>query len=271
MIISIPSVDNSHLPVHFALGRVHPIQHPMLFALAFLPMFGIGGLTGLPLGFAASDCTCTTRITSSLHFHMTCGAGDDFRAVCRDLLLVSRGRCRAQDERYWGRIHFWVLVHLHERGVPARFARAWRDVRRMADGGAKLLGGQGAGRGWGLSATMMGLHSVILWARLPGAVQIPFMHHTCFGASSTANRSRTIILGIRPRWSRQTPTAAAARQLCHAAHAHRARYDYSLPRADKTRCSPPQNQPSPTPQRATWKIPYHHLSPSGTRPVQAPK
>ena len=28
---------------------------PMLFALSFLPMFGIGGLTGLPLGVAASD------------------------------------------------------------------------------------------------------------------------------------------------------------------------------------------------------------------------
>jgi cytochrome c oxidase subunit 1 len=28
---------------------------PMLFALAFLPMFGIGGLTGLPLGLATTD------------------------------------------------------------------------------------------------------------------------------------------------------------------------------------------------------------------------
>ena len=27
----------------------------MLFALAFLPMFGIGGLTGLPLGLSAPD------------------------------------------------------------------------------------------------------------------------------------------------------------------------------------------------------------------------
>ena len=35
---------------------------PMLFALAFLPMFGIGGLTGLPLGLAPLD----------LHLHDTC-------------------------------------------------------------------------------------------------------------------------------------------------------------------------------------------------------
>jgi heme/copper-type cytochrome/quinol oxidase subunit 1 len=35
----------------------------MLFALGFLPMFGIGGLTGLPLGSPPPTSTCTTPTT----------------------------------------------------------------------------------------------------------------------------------------------------------------------------------------------------------------
>ena len=61
MIISIPSVVIlSALFISLYGGSIRfPVA--MLFALAFLPMFGIGGLTGLPLGLSAPD----------LHFHDT--------------------------------------------------------------------------------------------------------------------------------------------------------------------------------------------------------
>ena len=45
-----PSISSESL-----LGGSIRFNTPMLFALAFIPMFGIGGLTGLPLGLAASD------------------------------------------------------------------------------------------------------------------------------------------------------------------------------------------------------------------------
>jgi cytochrome c oxidase subunit 1 len=43
---------------------------PMLFALAFLPMFGIGGLSGLPLGLAATDIPLhdTTYVVGHFHY-----------------------------------------------------------------------------------------------------------------------------------------------------------------------------------------------------------
>ena len=64
MIISIPSVVILTSLVLSLWGGSIRFTTPMLFALAFLPMFGIGGLTGLPLGLAASDIRCTTPTTS---------------------------------------------------------------------------------------------------------------------------------------------------------------------------------------------------------------
>jgi len=51
MIISIPSVIILTCMFLSLWGGSIRFNTPMLFVLAFLPMFGIGGLTGLPLGF----------------------------------------------------------------------------------------------------------------------------------------------------------------------------------------------------------------------------
>ena len=51
---------------------------PMLFALSFLPMFGIGGLTGLPLGVAASDIFLHDTYYVIGHFHYVVAPGTLF-------------------------------------------------------------------------------------------------------------------------------------------------------------------------------------------------
>src|SRR2546425_1292663 len=61
MIISIPSVIILTCLFISLWGGSIRFNTPMLFVMAFLPMFGIGGLTGLPLGFNYSD----------LHLHNT--------------------------------------------------------------------------------------------------------------------------------------------------------------------------------------------------------
>jgi cytochrome c oxidase subunit 1 len=55
MIISIPSVVILTCFIMSLYGGAIRYTVPMLFATAFLPMFAIGGLTGLPLGLTASD------------------------------------------------------------------------------------------------------------------------------------------------------------------------------------------------------------------------
>jgi hypothetical protein len=48
------------------------------FALAFLPMFGLGGLTGFPLGLAASDVTLHDTYYVVAHFHYLVAPGTVF-------------------------------------------------------------------------------------------------------------------------------------------------------------------------------------------------
>src|SRR5207237_8630672 len=55
MIISIPSVVILTCFIMSLYGGAIRYTVPMLFAVAFLPMFAIGGLTRLPLGLTASD------------------------------------------------------------------------------------------------------------------------------------------------------------------------------------------------------------------------
>ena len=55
MIISIPSIIILSAFLISLWGGSIRFNTPMLFALGWIPMFGIGGLTGLPLGLAATD------------------------------------------------------------------------------------------------------------------------------------------------------------------------------------------------------------------------
>ncbi|MES1255357.1 MAG: cbb3-type cytochrome c oxidase subunit I, partial [Acidobacteriota bacterium] len=69
MIISIPSVVILTALLLSLWGASIRFTTPMLFALAFLPMFGIGGLTGLPLGLAPSDIHLHDTYYVIGHFH----------------------------------------------------------------------------------------------------------------------------------------------------------------------------------------------------------
>src|SRR5918993_1064862 len=69
MIISIPSVVILTALIVSLWGGSIRFNTPMLFALAFLPMFGIGGLTGLPLGLAPSDIPLHDTYYVIGHFH----------------------------------------------------------------------------------------------------------------------------------------------------------------------------------------------------------
>lgn len=69
MIISVPSIAVLTSFVFSLRGGSIRFTTPMLFALAFLPMFGIGGLTGLPLGLTVTDIYLHDTYYIIGHFH----------------------------------------------------------------------------------------------------------------------------------------------------------------------------------------------------------
>ena len=110
----------------------------MLFALAFLPMFGIGGLTGLPLGLAPPTFTLHDTYYVIGHFHYVVAPGHDLRDVRRHLLLVSEGH-RPDDERpRSGGFTSGSFIFINVVFMPMFFQGLGGVNRRMYDGGAAV-------------------------------------------------------------------------------------------------------------------------------------
>jgi cytochrome c oxidase subunit I len=78
MIISIPSVIVITVLIITLWGGYIRFNTAMLFALAFLPMFGIGGLTGLPLGMNVTDIHLHDTYYVIGHFHYVVAPGTIF-------------------------------------------------------------------------------------------------------------------------------------------------------------------------------------------------
>ena len=78
LLISIPSVIILTCLFISLWGGSIRFNTPMLFALAWLPMFGIGGLTGLPLGFNFSDVALHDSYYVIAHFHYVVAPGTIF-------------------------------------------------------------------------------------------------------------------------------------------------------------------------------------------------
>ena len=78
MIISVPSVIILTAMIITLYRASIRFTVPMLFVLGFLPMFAIGGLTGLPLGLPAADIPLHDTYYVIAHFHYVVAPGTIF-------------------------------------------------------------------------------------------------------------------------------------------------------------------------------------------------
>ena len=137
MIISIPSVVIlSALSLSLHGGSIR-FTTPMLFALAFLPMFGIGGLTGLPLGLASSDIALHDTTYVLGHFHYVVAPGTIFALFAGVYYWYPKVTGRLMNE-WLGRLHFaGSFVFMNGIFMPM-FIQGLAGVnRRLYDGGAQ--------------------------------------------------------------------------------------------------------------------------------------
>lgn len=107
MIISIPSVIILTTLLLTLWGASIRFTVPMLFALAFLPMFAIGGLTGLPLGLTASDIHLHDTYYVIGHFHYVVAPGTLFALMAGVYFWYPKITGRYMNE-FLGKLHFWV-------------------------------------------------------------------------------------------------------------------------------------------------------------------
>jgi cytochrome c oxidase subunit 1 len=135
MIISIPSVIILSCFFISLWGASMRFNTPMLFATAFLPMFGIGGLTGLPLGLGPTDVHLHDTYYVIGHFHYVVAPGTIFALFAGIYYWFPKITGRKMNEGL-GKIHFWgSLLGMNGVFMPM-FIQGMAGVsRRLADGG----------------------------------------------------------------------------------------------------------------------------------------
>jgi len=242
MIISIPSVIILTCFFISLWGGSIRFNTPMLFVMAFLPMFGIGGLTALPLGFNYSDLHLHDTYYVIAHFHYIVAPGTIFALFAGIYYWYPKITGRMMNEGL-GKIHFWTSLIFMNLVFQPMFAQGMAGMlRRMADGGANYSVAKNPNLIGGLSADVMHWHQYILWAAVClGLAQIVFIINFFWSINNGKKvESDNPWQATTLEW--QTPTPPPHGNFDHAPEVHRGPYEYTVPghAADYT----PQNVPA---------------------------
>lgn len=111
---------------------------PMLFALAFIPQFAIGGLTGIMLAAPVLDYDFHGTYFVVAHFHYTLMAGSVFGGFAGLYYWFPKATGIMLDDRI-GKVHFWLMtVGVNTTFLPMFFSGIDGMPRRVATYQASL-------------------------------------------------------------------------------------------------------------------------------------
>jgi cytochrome c oxidase subunit 1 len=231
MIISIPSVVLVTALLLSLWGGSIRFTTPMLFALAFLPMFGLGGLSGLPLGLAASDVILHDTWYVVGHFHFLVAPGTLFAIFAGIYYWFPKVTGRTLHHGL-GLAHFWgSLVTMTAVFLPM-FTLGLRGVnRRLYDAGLQYAHAQGT----------LGVQGHMTWAALAlGVVQLAFVANVIYSLRRGHHAGDNPWEATTLEWQVSSPPTPE--NFARAPQVYRGAYDYSLPDRDRDFC--PQSEPA---------------------------
>jgi len=252
IIISIPSVILLAALLISLWGGSIRFTLPMMFATAFMPMFGIGGLTGIPLAFNAIDLYLHDTYYIIGHFHYVVAPGLLMGLFAGVYHWFPKATGRMMNNTL-GHIHFWgTLVMLNALFFPMLLQGMIGMHRRWYDGGLSypLTSNQHVmglpGVDWNVEM------SIAAW--LLGMFQLPFIYN--FFSSIWVGKK----VGRNP-WDAttldwDTPSPPPHGNFDKEIAIYRGPYEYSVPGAptDFTPQSEPDPnapmQPKPAPSQA---------------------
>jgi cytochrome c oxidase subunit 1 len=242
MIISIPSVIILTCFFISLWGGSIRFNTPMLFALAFLPMFGIGGLTGLPLGFNYTDIHLHDTYYIIAHFHYIVAPGTIFALFAGIYYWYPKATGRFMNE-FWGKVHFWTSLIFMNLIFQPMFAQGMAGMgRRMWDGGASYAGANDPALGVvSVPQFFIDMNKGIshaAWAL--GLAQIPFIINF-FVSASRGKRVASDNPWEATTLEWQTPTPPPHGNFSKPVEVYRSPYEYSVP--GKSKDFTPQNEP----------------------------
>lgn len=223
MMISIPSVIILTCLFISLWGGSIRFNVPMLFALAFLPMFGIGGLTGLPLGLASPDIHLHDTYYVIGHFHYVVAPGTIFALFAGVYYWFPKITGRKMNE-FLGHLHFWPsLVCMNLIFFPMLIQGLAGVSRRLYDGGASYAHAQ----------PVLYLNQVISVAAFIMAVAQIFFIFNLFWSMFKGKRvtSDNPWEATTLEWA--TPTPPGHGNFLYPVEVYRGPYEYSVPGAPK--------------------------------------
>ena len=259
MIISIPSVIIlSALFISLWGGSIR-FTTPMLFALGFLPMFGIGGLTGLPLGLAPPDIHLHDTYYVIGHFHYVVAPGTIIAMFAGIYYWFPKMTGRKMNDTL-AKIHFWGTIICMNLIFMPMFIQGMAGVsRRLYDAGSLYEFAQPTLH-WNVTMSQA--------AWVMGLIQFIFIWNLFYSIKKGEKVSDNPWEATTLEWTATTSPPLGHGNFEVVPTVYRDAYEYSVPGSSKD--FTPQNEPGETEsvkevERDPWK--FHIPRQPGRIPV----